>query len=349
MKPFTFTILAPPSRALPPWHRPSEIFATNFRWNICELFVCFHNNYCLMSKLAAMKFLKEPLFHFLLLGGAIFAVHAWRQPDETAADGAGAQRIEVNAAAIKRLREGWTRQFQRAPNAEDMQALVEAHIKEEVLYREALAMGLDREDTIVRRRMAQKMEFLTQDISMAATPDDAALEQFFMQHAARYAQPAQVSFRHVYFSKERRGAKLEADARETLAALAKPGASDEAFGDPFLHGYTFTEHREQDVTGIFGSEFAAVLMKSPSSAWTGPVTSSYGLHLVLVTERGASQPVTLTAVRDTVLRDLLEERRLTVNADVVAGLRKNYEIVIDAAALEAAASSETTLTAQKNP
>jgi hypothetical protein len=281
----------------------------------------------------------------------LFAIHAWRQKGQARAEESSAERIEVNAATITRLKDAWTRQFLRPPGAEDLQGQVEAHIKEEVLCREALAMGLDKDDSIVRRRLAQKLEFLTQDISMAATPDETALAQFFAVNTARYAQPAQVSFRHVYFSKERRGAKFEADAKAALAALVKPGVSGEAFGDPFLHDFTFTKQREQDVTGIFGSAFAAAVMKTPAGTWTGPVASSYGLHLVLVTERGGPRPVTLAAVRETVLRDLLDERRREANADVVTRLRKHYEIVIDAAALEAAASSGSSLTAtaQKNP
>ncbi len=140
-----------------------------------------------------MKLFKEPLLHFLLLGGAVFAVHAWRQNNAAAPEVSDPQRIEVDAAVITRLRDGWTRQFQRTPTADDLSGMVEAHLKEEVLCREALKMGLDRDDTIVRRRMAQKMEFLTQDISAAAVPDEAALTQFFAENAARYAQPAKVS------------------------------------------------------------------------------------------------------------------------------------------------------------
>ena len=156
------------------------------------------------------KLLKEPLLHFLALGAVIFALNAWRErarPTE-----ASAARIEVTAAVIERLRAGYERQFGQAPDAEEMRGLVTAHIREEVLCREALALGLDRDDTIVRRRLAQKMEFLTDDIATAAEPDDAAVREFFEKNAARYAKPGRVSFRHVYFSKEKRGAGTEAAA-----------------------------------------------------------------------------------------------------------------------------------------
>lgn len=285
-----------------------------------------------------MKILKEPLLHFLILGAAIFMVHAWRQKGNAGGgDHDNGKRIDVNAATITRLREGWTRQFQRTPNAEDMRGLVEAHIREEVLCREALAMGLDRDDTIVRRRMAQKMEFLTQDISTAVAPDEAAVVKFFTQNAERYAKPTQVSFRHVYFSKEKRGEKLAADATEALRALAQPGVSDEAFGDSFLQGFDFSDQGEQDLSSIFGREFAMSVMKMPTAMWSSPIASSYGLHLVRVTRRVEPRPVELAAVRDAVMRDFLDERRRVANDDVLERMKKNYEVVIDEAALKAAA------------
>ena len=188
------------------------------------------------------KLLKEPLLHFLALGAVIFALNAWRErarPTE-----ASAARIEVTAAVIDRLRAGYERQFGQAPDAEEMRGLVTAHIREEVLCREALALGLDRDDTIVRRRLAQKMEFLTDDIATAAVPEDAAVREFFEKNAARYAKPGRVTFRHVYFSKEKRGTGTEAAATAALAALQK-GASDEAFGDPFLHGYRVCRARDR--------------------------------------------------------------------------------------------------------
>ncbi len=220
-----------------------------------------------------MKIFREPLLHFVLLGALIFAVSAWREPRRPAENAAA--QIEVTAGTIVWLREGFTRQWQRAPDADDLRGLVNDHLREEVLYREALAMGLDRDDSIVRRRMAQKMEFLTQDIAAAVEPDDAALRKFFEENAARYAKAARVSFRHVFFSKERRGAKLEADAGEALAALVK-GASDETMGDPFLREYEFTEASADEIASALGREFAEKVTVMPAGEWRGPVASSYG-------------------------------------------------------------------------
>jgi len=283
------------------------------------------------------KLLKEPLVHFLVLGAVLFALNAWRQktrPMETSAP-----RIEVTAAVIDRLRAGYERQFGQAPDAQELHGLVTAHIREEVFCREALALGLDRDDTIVRRRMAQKMEFLTGDLDGVAEPNEAAVHEFFGKNAVRYARPAQTSFRHVYFSKEKRGTKGDAAAREALAALAK-GASDEAMGDAFLHGFAFAESETQEITALFGGEFATQLATLREGEWSGPVESSYGLHVVRVEARGAVQPARLDAVRATVVRDFNEERRNTANREIFEKLRERYQVAVDEAALAKAAALE---------
>ncbi|MFN0066367.1 MAG: peptidyl-prolyl cis-trans isomerase [Limisphaerales bacterium] len=280
------------------------------------------------------KFTREPLVHFLLLGALLFALHAWREARRP--DTAFPARIEVTAATIGRLRAGYERQFGRSPDEAELRGLVTAHIREEVLYREALELGLDRDDTIVRRRLAQKMEFLTDDLAGGAEPDEAALRRFFTENEARYARPARVSFRHVYFSREKRGASAETVALEGLAALER-GASEETLGDPFLHGFEFAERGPDDVAALFGPEFVERLSALPAGGWQGPVASSYGLHLVQVEARSAVQPVTLAAVRAAVLRDFNDERRRTANREVLERLKERYAVTVDEAAIARAA------------
>jgi hypothetical protein len=274
--------------------------------------------------------LKEPLLHFFALGAVIFALNAWRAKPESEAT--SAVRIEVNAEVIERLRAGYERQFGQSPDAQELRGLVTAHVREEVLCREALALGLDRDDTIVRRRLAQKMEFLTDDLAVAASPEDATVREFFEKNSARYAKPAQVSFRHVYFSSEKRGEKNEAAARDALAALAN-GASDEALGDSFLHGFVFAERETQEVTALFGGEFAEQVATLRAGEWSGPVASSYGLHLVRVDARGDLQPASFAAVSAKVAEDFNEERRRTTNLEIFEKLRERYQVSVDEAAL----------------
>lgn len=278
--------------------------------------------------------IREPFLHFLLLGAALFSLNAWREAKRPQRDNAA--NIEVTEAVIERLRAGYERQFNQRPDEEELRGLVLAHIREEVLCREALALGLDRDDTIVRRRLAQKMEFLTDDLVGAREPDDVALQRFFAENAARYDRPPRVSFRHVYFSQEKRGPNVGSAAHEALAALRK-GASDETLGDPFLHGFEFAERETEELAALFGSEFAAQLAAGREGEWSGPVTSSYGLHLVRVADRSEPRPVTLDDVRTAVLRDFSDERRRTANREVFEQLKQRYQIKVDDSAIVRAA------------
>jgi hypothetical protein len=290
------------------------------------------------TRSAFARCLREPLLHFALLGALIFAVHAWRAQRRPAENAAA--RVEITAGTVARLREGFSRQWHRPPDADELRGLLNDHLREEVLYREALTMGLDRDDSIVRRRMAQKMEFLTQDIAAAVEPDDAALRKFFGENSARYAKAARVSFRHVFFSKERRGAKLDADAGEALAALAK-GASDETMGDPFLREHEFIDANADEIAAALGREFAEKVAAMPAGEWRGPVTSSYGVHLVRVSGRAEPQPVVFETVRDAVARDFSDERRRTANQDFLVGLKARYRITVDEAAISNGAAPST--------
>jgi peptidyl-prolyl cis-trans isomerase C len=254
----------------------------------------------------------------------------------------------VTAETINTLRQQWQKQYQRTPTSDQLRGIVDDHVREQVLYREAVALGLDRDDSIVRRRLAQKMEFLSADIFEVAAPDDAALERYLDQHADRYARPARVTFRHVYFSSGRRGAEAATAARAALTALAQPGASDETLGDPFVGEYEFNDRSDAEIANAFGKDFAAGVIEAAPGEWVGPIASTYGLHLVRVSHRGAPQPVRLADVREAVARDFRDQRRRDANRDLIDRLRQRYEINIDEAAINSA-TPELIKTAQVTP
>jgi len=161
------------------------------------------------------RWAREPLVHFLLIGAGLFALDAW--------NGGPAEedpfRIVVSTADVERLSTLWQRQWQRPPTSEELQGAIDQHVREEIYFREALALGLDREDTIVRRRMAQKMRFISEDLATAAEPTEGELTSFLEQNEERYRTPGEVSFIHVYVNPDRRGASAESVAKETLAQL----------------------------------------------------------------------------------------------------------------------------------
>jgi peptidyl-prolyl cis-trans isomerase C len=273
------------------------------------------------------KLFREPLLHFLLIGAALFGLQALLQPRQPEAP--AARRIVISQGELERLRLAWQMQWQRPPTAEEWQGLLEAHIREEVLYREALALGLDRDDTIVRRRLAQKFEFLTQDLAALRPPTDAELASFFEQHRERYRVATRLSFSHVYFNPDRRGPGMERDVQEALARLRAEAVHEAAEpGDPFLLDHELRQKTTDEVERLFGRAFAEAVVNVAPGTWQGPIASGYGWHLVKVDERTAARLPELAEVQNQVQRDWADAQRRAANEEVVARVRARYEVVI---------------------
>jgi hypothetical protein len=281
------------------------------------------------------NWLHEPLVRFLLLGATIFVVNAWVNQSEDNTQ----PSIEISAADIDRLRTLWQRKWQRPPTTEELQGLIDAEIREEVLYREALAMGLDKDDTIVRRRMAQKLEFLTEDLMALKDPNNEELMNYYKKHADQYREPARLSFSHIYFSSDHRGFNAEADAQQALLNLNAKGGSPvdagQALGDRFMLDSNYDQLTIPDIARLFGGNFANALEKLPQGSWQGPVTSGYGIHLVYITEHIPVRLPDLAEVRDAVSRDYQQQKREAANQAFYARLKQRYNISIDQTALEA--------------
>ena len=185
--------------------------------------------------MAWRRLLREPLVHFLLAGAVLLGLSALF--GQSFGIGDSQNRIHVTAERIQQLRETWTRQRGAPPTAEQLRSLIEDFIREEVLYREAIASGLDQDDTIVRRRLAQKVEFLAQSVASTVEPPDTELRQFFEDNKDRYIVPTQVGFAHVYFSSSSRGARAEGAARGALVMLSSgqtPATEASRLGDRFM-------------------------------------------------------------------------------------------------------------------
>ena len=268
--------------------------------------------------------LKNPLVHFVAIGAVILLLYGLlrgSRVDDT-------RRIEVSEQRIARLREMWLAQWKRPPTEAELDGLIDSFIREEVLYREALAMGLDRDDTVVRRRLAQKIEFLADDLATRSEPLPEELERFLEDNLERYQIPGRVSFSHIYFSADRRGEAFESDALDALQKI-EAGASPDEHGDPFMLQRDYPSRSEREVAELFGSEFAESLFTLSAGSWQGPVRSSYGAHLVLVRERTESRAPELADVSDRVKNDLLSERRRAANEALVESLKERYQIVVE--------------------
>lgn len=279
-----------------------------------------------------MKFLREPLVQFAILGGVLFAVYAFASDAFEADD---ARRIEMNEAEIAFLAANWQRQWQRPPLEEELRALVDGRVREEVLYREALAVGLDQNDIVVRRRMVQKMEMLSQDLALLADPTDAELQAFFDERKEEFRVPPRLSFSHIYFNVDSRGQTVEDDARRVLAELRsrtpEPQRAPE-LGDRFMLPYDYSLRTPLEVQQQFGSYFAEEVFKL-GPGWQGPVASGYGVHLVYVGDRVEARVPELAEVRDRVVNDFNRDRAQRANTVLYEGLRTNYDVVVDEEAL----------------
>jgi hypothetical protein len=277
------------------------------------------------------RLITEPLVHFLLIGAMIFGLHTYVEqvvnPDDS-------YLIRVSPQLVNQVSTIWQRQWRRPPTDDELKNLLEANVQEEVLYREALTMNLDKNDTIVRRWLVQKMDFLSRDMIPPLEPTDEEVQAYFEEHREDYARPARVSFTHVFFDKDARGDNAEPSARTILASLNQQRV-DRApeQGDRFMLNYDYVSQEPLDVRQYFGKPFTDAIFGLEPGTWKGPIESGYGLHLVRVTDRRDEQPAVLADVYDDVKRTLMDERRQEANDAFYQALIDKYTIEVDDAIL----------------
>ena len=268
--------------------------------------------------------LREPLLHFFLLGALIFVL-------ASALGGAGSTNdpIVVGEEQVTLLAEGFRRTWQRPPTESELSGLVEDYVKEEVFYREAVAMGLDRDDTVIRRRLRQKLEFMSEDIAAQAQPTEQELQAFLSEDADRFRIEGPMSFVHVYFNFDRRGENARTDAAALLARLdADPelGNDISALGDRLPLPASYESVTETEIARLFGQPFAERLRDVGPGAWTGPLESGYGLHLVFVSEKEDDRLPQLAEVRDEVVREWRVRQRERTDDAFYRELRDKYDV-----------------------
>ncbi len=269
--------------------------------------------------------LREPVVQFLILGIGLFVL----AEITGSANADRADRIVITAGHVERLVDGFYRTWQRQPTAEELDQLVADYVREEILVREALSLGLDLDDSIVRRRLALKMQFLVEDVD-AVAPDDAALQAFLDDNPDLFEVEPWLSFHHVYVSESTRGTAALAAAQEILAALSGDEAVDpENVGDTFALPYEYDHVPAGEVAQLFGADFAAALLDAPLDEWSGPFGSGYGLHLVNVAARSAAEVPALAQIRAEVEREWKLRQRDEANAEIYRQLHASYAVSIE--------------------
>jgi hypothetical protein len=274
-----------------------------------------------------MKIIREPLLHFLLLGAAIFVVYGIATRHKTDKPG----EIVVTQGTLENLVTGFSRTWQRPPTEEELQGLVRDYIRDEAAYREALALGLDRDDMIVRRRLRQKLEFLSDELAARTEPSDAELQSFLQTHTWLFQPEPLLSFRQIYFNPQLHGGNLHHDIARALEDLERAGsrANRSDLGDPFLLEQSFENISLSDVKRTFGDQFASALVALPRGRWQGPIDSGYGSHLVFVAERSEGRLPALDVVRDQVRREWLDAKRKEVTDKFYQAILSRYKVRIE--------------------
>ena len=266
------------------------------------------------------KLIREPLLHFLLLGAALYALYGWLN------DGLpGSQNeIVVTRGQMRSLEAQFARVWQRPPAPHELQGLIDNWVREEILFREGLVMGLDRDDPVVRRRIAQKVEFIL-DSAIPAAPSEAELQAWLDSHSEKYSVESRYSLRQVFFDPARHGETIVPLISRAQTSL-KNGRED--VGDPTQLPATMTASASE-VARVFGSEFETALRTLPLDDWQGPVSSGFGIHLVELQTRDAGRKASLNEVRDAVTRDLMYARSQEATAAFYERVRATYNVRID--------------------
>lgn len=297
--------------------------------------------------LAVKPWLREPLLHFIVIGIALFAAYAYvergRGPVESS------KTIQLTLDDLGRMYLYFESQWRRPPTPQELNGLVESKVQQEVLYREALAMGLDKDDEIVKRRMAQKMQFLAEDVAAAREPTTAELRSWFDKHSAMFAQPPRLSFRHLYFSPDRRGARAREDATKALVKLAGQPVDATIAGslaDPFMFQDYYRDRAPDYLGKEFGPQFALAVAKLAPASWQGPIESGFGWHLVFVDTVIPGRVPAFEEIEAEVKTAWLSEQKALAWQKAYKEMRAKYTVLLPAPA-EGTSSAQTAFAPSK--
>lgn len=277
------------------------------------------------------RWLREPLVHFMVLGLALFGTHSYINRGHSGVE--SSKQIALTIDDLRQMVLVFESQWKRQPTPQELQGMVEEKVREEVLYREGLAIGLDRDDTIVKRRMAQKMEFLAEDVATAHEPSAIELKSWFDKNSEKFALPSRYSFRHLYFSPDKRGKNAQEDATKILAEiLREPEDSKQAasLADRFMFQDYYGDRTSEAIAKEFGPRFAVAVEKLKPGSWQGPIESGYGWHLVFVASVSPGRTPTFDEVELDVKTAWLADQKQQAWKKAYERMRTKYTVSLPA-------------------
>lgn len=274
-----------------------------------------------------LRWLREPALQFLLIGTGLFVLYGWLHGHASFSK----DTIVITEGRIDQLAAGFAGLKRRPPTREELDGIVNDAVREEIFYREAIALHLDEDDVIVRRHMAQKLQFVSEDTHPVPEPTQTQLRDFLAQHPQQFQAERGYSFTQVFLSPQRHGHQLYADGERMLSSLRR--APDDATlvkgGDPFLLNSHFERLPAGETARLFGADFEKALQTLATGQWQGPVASSFGIHLVLLRLRDEPGPPRLADVQDEVRRAWMNDQRELANARFYDELRRRYDVRVE--------------------
>lgn len=273
--------------------------------------------------------LRDPLLQFLLLGAAMFAANTWLNHDRGGVE--VSRQIALTLDDLRQIDLAFQSQWRRQPTADEFKAMVDDKVQEEILYREGLAMGLDKDDTIVKRRMAQKLQFLAEDVASAHEPTAAELKTWFERNSQKFGLPGRITFRHVYFSPDNRGQRARDDAVDALRKVTGEPEDSKAAAlkaDRFMFQEFYADRSSDQLAKEFGPQFTQAMFRVKPGSWQGPVESGYGWHLVFVESLTPGRIPALEEIESDVKTAWLGEQKQQAWRTAYQKMRANYTVLL---------------------